>query len=238
MRPQETGRRAPRLLFPLGLVISAKAGAYPIAPRPQRAPTAVPSPAAFAALCKGLYRERGQCPLGEGDRAALRCAIDMAIRLGSANCKGRCHIADDDGESDGAPCGAARGGRLLTPSLSHMRRPAQAIDRPSSVVLRCRRRRSVAQSGRAAVSKTAGRGFESFHSCHSLPAEAARRRRECGRDRIVRAGRAGGGIGRHAVLRGQWEKSRKSSNLFLRTNLVIAPSAAPSPAALRRPLPS
>ena len=83
--------------------------------------------------------------------------------------------------------------------LRRQRRRSSAIDPQRRRVLALTKRRSVAQPGRAAVSKTAGRGFESFHSCHCNDSGA------------------GGGIGRHAVLRGQWEQSRKSSNLFLRT---------------------
>ena len=61
-------------------------------------------------------------------------------------------------------------------------------------------------AGRAAVSKTAGRGFESSHSCHKKVAYCR-----------------GGGIGRHAVLRGPWVQTRRSSNLLLGTKGGIMP---------------
>jgi hypothetical protein len=53
-------------------------------------------------------------------------------------------------------------------------------------------------AGRTAVSKTARRGFESCHSCHHAE--------------VVESGR-------HAILRGWWGKTRRSSNLRLGTRL-------------------
>ena len=87
---------------------------------------------------------------------------------------------------------------------------------PRAGVARLGGAQECSSAGRAAVSKTAGRGFESLHSCQRRPSGAARPGR-------------GGGIGRHAVLRGRCPQGRMSSSLILGTSTHRGGPGPPGP---------